>query len=108
MIELAMKVPLVLLKVEDYQKLRDEVFALRMRLSEAETQGQREREEQEFGKKRQIVMDRYERSDIGEEIVRLKRNIDRGLGSSDGSSQYTETFLSKYREVEQTLKELSR
>ena len=42
-------------------------------------------------------MDKYEKSNIGEEIVRLKRNIDRGMGSD--SSQYTDTFLSKYKEV---------
>ena len=49
----------------------------------------------EFAKRKEIVMDRYEKSNIAEEIVRLKRNIDRGIG--DDSSQYTDTFLSKFK-----------
>lgn len=56
-------------------------------------------EDREFSKRREIVMDRYERSNIGEEIVRLKRNIDRGIGDGDDSSRHCEAFLSKYKEV---------
>ena len=108
MLELAFKVPLVLLKVEDYRKLREELFALKRRAEAQELERQWGKESEERTRKREAVMDRYEREDIGEEIVRLKRNIDRGIGIGDDSSQHTQTFLTKFRDVEKTLNALSK
>ena len=108
MLELAFKVPLVLLKVEDYRKLREELFALKRRAEAQELERQWGKESEERTRKREAVMDRYEREDIGEEIVRLKRNIDRGIGIGDDSSQHTQAFLTKFRDVEKTLNALSK
>ena len=104
---MAHKISLVLLKSEDHQSLKDEIFRLKKRIHELELDREWATSGKELERRRESTLMQYPCSNIGEEIVRLKRNIDKEI-AGDHTSQYTDSFLNKYREVQNSLSNLTK
>ena len=70
---------------DEYDDLRDRIAQLQLRIKELIEANQRD-----------IVKLGIRRSDVGQEIVRLKKNIDLQLGL-EGESRHSEEFLKIYK-----------
>lgn len=105
LVKISYKEKLTIVKASEYEGLKQEIFKLKLRVAELESSEKWQKEEQDWQKRKNKVELGRECKDIGQEIVRLKRNIDHSLGSPD--SQYTESFLTKYNDVKKALDKLA-